>query len=107
MAETLSYPDAGEDAVVGRGRGAVTGTSRWQKLIGILGVVVVVWVGGDLFDAVTGSGGGPGGGPGDQAPGDQAPGDHAPPGEAPPGEAPPGEAPPGEPPPGEAPPGGH
>lgn len=38
MAETLSDPDAG--------------TSRWQKVVGILGLVVVVWVGSEMYEVV-------------------------------------------------------
>lgn len=79
MAHTLPYPDAGEDAVADPERRATTGTSRLQKLIGIIGVVVVLWVGSDLFDVVTSGGGGPVG-PGGM------PGDQGPPGNAPPGE---------------------
>ena len=40
---------------------AVTGTSGWQKAVGGLGLLVVLWVGSNLFDTATsgvmGSGG--------------------------------------------------
>ena len=47
------------------------GTSRWQKVVGVIGLVVVVWVGSDLYDVVTSGGERPSGGTppaGDQAP---------------------------------------
>lgn len=72
-------------------REATIGT-RWQKVVGIMGVAVVLWVGGNLFDTVTSGGSGPRGGA-----------DHGPPGGAPAGEEPPSEAPPDEAPPGDEP----
>jgi hypothetical protein len=51
--------------------GPVTGTSRWQKVVGILGLVVILWVGNQMVGQLTGRGGGPGGdgrGPGQDAP---------------------------------------
>jgi hypothetical protein len=72
MAETLSQPDAGEDIGEGPDRGATTSTSRWQKVVGILGVLVVLWVGNDTYKVIDGDfGGGAGGaehGPGQDAP---------------------------------------
>ncbi len=45
-----------------------TRTSRWQKVIGLAGLGVVLWVGNDLFDIVTSGGIRPGGDPGRPAP---------------------------------------
>jgi hypothetical protein len=45
----------------------VATTSRWQKMTGIMGLVVVLWVGNNLFDTISSGGMGSGG-------------DHAPPG---------------------------
>jgi hypothetical protein len=66
MAETLSHPDAG----VGPDRGPLTGASRWQKVVGILGLLVVLWVGRDTYKVIDGDigGGGGGHGPGQEAP---------------------------------------
>ncbi len=47
---------------------ATTGTSSWQKAVGIVGVAVLVWVGGDLFDVVTSDGSTPAQGPDGQTP---------------------------------------
>lgn len=52
MAEKLSDPHAGEDTAVGPDRQAAPATSGWQKVVGILGLVVVVWVGSELYDVV-------------------------------------------------------
>jgi hypothetical protein len=70
MAETLSQADAGEDTGEGPDRGATTGTSRWQKAVGILGVLVVLWVGNDTYKVIDGDFGGGGGdhGPGQDTP---------------------------------------
>jgi hypothetical protein len=62
MAETPSHPDADEDTDVGSDRGAITGTPRWQKAVGILGVLVVLWVGNDTYNVIDGDFGGGGGG---------------------------------------------
>lgn len=48
-------------------RSAPTGTSRWQKVVGILGLAVAVWVGSETHDVVVGDFGGPG--PGAHGPG--------------------------------------
>ncbi len=37
-------------------------TTRWQQVIGILGLVVVLWVGNRLYDVIGSDGPGPGGG---------------------------------------------
>jgi len=83
MAETLSHPDSGVEP----DGGAPTGTSRWQKVVGIVGLLVVLWVGDNMYDTVTGDLGGGQHGPGQNAPvenQDQAPdtddgGGHTPP----------------------------
>ena len=92
MADTLSNADTG----VGADGGAPTRTSRWQKVVGILGVLVVLWVGNDTYKVIDGDFGGGGGGGGghgpapttpveneDQEPGSQSPtddgGGHQPP----------------------------
>jgi hypothetical protein len=65
MAETLSPSDTG----VGPDQGATTGTSRWQKAVGILGVLVVLWVGNDTYKVIDGDfGGGGNHGPGQDSP---------------------------------------
>ena len=65
MPETLPHPDTGE----GPDPGATTSTSRWQKVVGAVGLVVVVWVGSEVYESVTGDfGGGGGHGPGQNAP---------------------------------------
>lgn len=55
-----------------------SGTSRWQKVVGIVGLVLILWLGIQLF--------GPGGGPGQHTPAgnqeqqiDQDGGGHVPP----------------------------
>lgn len=40
----------------------VSGASRWQKVVGIIGVGVVAWVGASLLDIVTSGGSRPGAG---------------------------------------------
>jgi hypothetical protein len=45
----------------GRARHRSAGTSRWQKTVGILGLVVVFWVGDRLNDTIASDGSGPGG----------------------------------------------
>lgn len=45
---------------------------RWQKVVGALGLGIVVWVGGDLADVI--SRGGPPGGPAVGNPGQAPPG---------------------------------
>jgi hypothetical protein len=60
MADPPPYPDTGDDAGEERDRGSTTGTSRWQKVVGIIGLVVVLLVGIRMFGAV-GGGQGPGG----------------------------------------------
>lgn len=44
---------------------ASTGTTRWQKVVGVLGLVVVLSVGNNLFQVVTSAGNRHGGPPGD------------------------------------------
>jgi hypothetical protein len=72
MAETLSQADAGEDTGEGPDRGATTGTSRWQKAVGILGVLVVLWIGNDTYKVIDGDFGAGAGG-GEHGPGQDTP----------------------------------
>lgn len=56
MRDSLSHPDTG----VGPHQETPTGTSRWQKAVAILGVLVVLWVANDTYkiiDADSGRGG--------------------------------------------------
>lgn len=63
-----------------------TGTSRWQKVVGIIGLLVVLWIGNQMVGQLTGSGPGPG----QHAPPaeieeeetDTGDGDHQPPGDS-------------------------
>jgi len=61
MATTTSGRDA-DDAGLGRDGRMITGTSRWQKVVGIAGLVVVLWVGSELYDVIFYDGSGFGGG---------------------------------------------
>lgn len=40
----------------------MTQTSRWQKVVGIIGAGVVLWVGASLLDVITSAGSRPGAG---------------------------------------------
>lgn len=78
MANTTQPAAASEETVAAPVGGATRGTSLWQKVVGGLGLFVVLWVGTELFDVVTSGGERPRGGTPpavDQAPtsGDQAP----------------------------------
>lgn len=56
MAETLPHaePGVGPDTAPG------AATSRWQKVVGVLGLIVVLWVGNDTYQVIDGNfGGGP------------------------------------------------
>jgi hypothetical protein len=91
MADPPRDPDTRDDSGVEPDRKSTTGTSRWQKVVGIIGIVVVLWVGNDLLDNALDRG--PGGGGGGPGPGQGEPpaehqeqetdaedgGDHAPP----------------------------
>jgi hypothetical protein len=76
MADTLAQPDAGEDTGDGPDRGATTGTSRWQKAVGILGLIVVLWVGNDTYKVIDGDFGGGAGGGGEHGPSQDAPAEY-------------------------------
>ncbi len=52
MADLSTYTDTNGDTDVGPDRRATTGTSRWQTIVGIIGIVVVLWVGSRMFDIV-------------------------------------------------------
>lgn len=63
-ADSSPYPDTGDDPGLEPDRRSTTRTSRWQKVVGIIGLVVVLWVGNGIFGP---GGGGPG--PGGHGPG--------------------------------------
>jgi hypothetical protein len=65
---TDSTPGLGDNPSVGSGRESKPGISRWQKVVGILGLVVVLWVGNGLYETLTGDFGDGGHGPGQNAP---------------------------------------
>jgi len=52
MAHLPPYPGPGDDTDVEPDHRATTGTSRWQTIVGIMGIVVVLWVGSRMFDIV-------------------------------------------------------
>ncbi|MBA3372877.1 MAG: hypothetical protein H0T98_05065 [Euzebyaceae bacterium] len=77
MADPSPYPDS--DTSVGPDRRSTTGTSRWQMVVGIIGLVLILGLGIRLF-------GHGGGGPGQNTPVesqeqqiDQGGGGHVPP----------------------------
>lgn len=61
-------PDTGEDSVLPPRRGSMTGTSRWQKVVGIIGLVVLLGPGLGLFGPGSGGQGRGGHGPGGESP---------------------------------------
>jgi hypothetical protein len=52
---TTTHPDVDQDPE-GRPIRHAAGTSRWQKAIGILGLVVVLWASDRLFDVISSGG---------------------------------------------------
>lgn len=66
MADPPRYLDAGDDTGVGPDRGSTTGTPRWVKVFGIIGLVLVL-----LFVIMLFLGGG-GHGPGRHTPSGEA-----------------------------------
>jgi hypothetical protein len=72
MADAPPYPQLDHDTDAKPDRGATPGAARWQKAVGIIGLLVVLWVGSQMYDVLYGDigGGGPGGGhgPGQDAP---------------------------------------
>jgi hypothetical protein len=44
MAEPPPHSDTGDDTDVGPGPASTTGTPRWMKVIGIIGLIVIVLV---------------------------------------------------------------
>jgi len=58
MADPPPSPDT--DTRVGPDRRSISGTSRWQKVVGIIGLVVALWVGTEMYDVIVGDFGGPG-----------------------------------------------
>lgn len=53
--------DTGDDTGVGPDRGVTIGMGPWQKVVGIIGIVVLLWVGNRMSDIVFADGPGPGG----------------------------------------------
>lgn len=84
MADRPPYPDTDEDTGVGGDGGGTIGTSRWQKVVGIIGLLVVVLaIGLLLFRLGFGGDHDPGrgtpGGNQEQQTGTDAGGEHTPP----------------------------
>lgn len=75
MARTAPYPDADEDIGAQPAGAAPGGTSPWQKAVGVLGLLVVLWVGGEMYDVVFFDGVGPGSGGTDAPAGTEGPED--------------------------------
>jgi hypothetical protein len=71
VADPPRHTDIRDDAGEEPDPAARTGTSRWQKVVGILGLVVLLWVGNQMLNTLLGRGPGPGGmdhGPGQDPP---------------------------------------
>ena len=69
MTDSPDNPDAGDDARVAPDHRATPGTSRWQRVVGIIGLLVILWVGNRMLGTFLGRGPGPGGhGPGQEGP---------------------------------------
>lgn len=58
MADRPPYPNITDDTGVNPALSPTTGSTRWQTLVGIIGIVVTLWVGIQMFDIVFGGGGG-------------------------------------------------
>lgn len=75
MTDLSTRPDSrlrgGRDATADHP--ATTGTSRWKMLVGAMGLLVVLWVGIEVYDVVVFDGFGPGAGEGTPG-GEQGPG---------------------------------
>jgi hypothetical protein len=68
MPDPSRHPDTFDDSGVEPGRTLTTGASRWQKVVGIIGLVVALWVGNEMYNVIVGDfAGGPG--PGGHGPG--------------------------------------
>ena len=46
--------DTDDDTGVAPDRESTTGTRRWHKIVGIIGLVVAVWVGSEMYDVIAG-----------------------------------------------------
>jgi len=57
MADLSTYTDTNDDTDVGPDRRATTGTSRWQIVVGIIGIVVALWVGNQMVNIIFADGG--------------------------------------------------
>lgn len=76
MGDLHPYSDTNDDTGVVPGRRATAGTSRWQKMVGIIGIVVSLWVGNQLFEIVFADDGGSS--PAQAGSGQHTGGDHTP-----------------------------
>jgi hypothetical protein len=56
MADSPRKPDPGDDTHMEVDRGATPGTSRWQKVVGIIGLLVILWVGNRMLGTLLGHG---------------------------------------------------
>jgi hypothetical protein len=65
MADPTANPDTRDDSGVGPDRRSTSGTSRWQNVVGTIGLVVLLALGARMFGAG-----------GDHGPGDQGPGEN-------------------------------
>lgn len=75
MQRTLPHPYTGAPP----GRLVPGGTSPWQKAVGALGLVAVLWAGGNLYDAISRDAGDRGAGPpGGHGPGMNTPAENTP-----------------------------
>ena len=82
MTDRSPQADTGKDTDEGRVRGWASSTSRWQKVVGIIGLVVLLGPGMGVFGPGSDQGGPGGHGPGGDTPSDVTPpvgGDHTPP----------------------------
>ena len=47
-----SVRDTADDTGVTPDRESTTGTRRWHKIVGIIGLVVALWVGSEMYDVI-------------------------------------------------------
>jgi hypothetical protein len=78
MTEPFLDPNTDDDTDVKPARRTTTGVSRWQKVVGGIGLVVLVWVGSEIYDTISATGPSPGSPGGDHGPGGPGPGQDQP-----------------------------
>ena len=61
MADPPRDPDTGDDSRVEFDRGAKSGTTRWQIVVGIIGLLAILWVASRMLGTLLGHGHGDGG----------------------------------------------